>query len=131
MNSNEPHPLFAKYQRTGQIELFACHMPQGLIDKYQANIKDYKKVQKLIYKAVTILHDLNQDQYDAPEHFDKEGVADIDAYRAEKQWADLKIQAEDFLERQNERKQLLDDWFADFADLLELQNLHNEPMIYY
>jgi hypothetical protein len=25
----------------------------------------------------------------------------------------------------------LDDWFADFADLLELQNLHNEPMIYY
>ena len=106
-------------------------MPQGLIDKYQANIKDYKKVQKLIYKAVTILHDLNQDQYDAPEHLDKEGVADIDAYRADKQWADLKIQAEDFLERQNERKQLLDDWFTDFSDLLELQNLYNEPMIYY
>ena len=131
MNSIEPHPLFAKNQRTGQIELFACHMPQDLIDKYQANIKGYKKVQKLIYKALAILHELNQDQDDAPDYFIKEGVADIDAYRAEKQWVDLKIQAEDFLERQNERKQLLDDWFADFADLLELQNLHNEPMIYY
>ena len=106
-------------------------MSQGLIDKYQANIKDYKKVQKLIYKAVAVLHELNQDQHDAPEYMNKEGVADIDAYRAEKQWVDLRIQAEDFLERQNERKQLLDDWFADFADLLELQNLHNEPMIYY
>ena len=44
------HPLFSKNNKQGQLELFETYMSQDLIDEYPLNIKDYKKIQRNIYR---------------------------------------------------------------------------------
>ena len=126
----EPHPLFSKNTKVGQLELFRCHMPQEFIDSYAARIKDYKRVQKRIHQMSVSLYEMNLPQYKAKVS-KKVGLVNLNAYRIEKEWADLKKETEDFIAEQAKYKEHLDKWFTNFAELLDLRNEKYEPMGYY
>ena len=116
--------------KVGQLELFRCHMPQEFIDSYAARIKDYKRVQKRIHQMSVSLYEMNLPQYKAKES-KQEALVNLDAYRIEKEWDDVKKETEDFIAEQAKHKEHLDKWFANFAELLDLRNEKYEPMGYY
>ena len=105
-------------------------MPQEFIDSYAARIKDYKRVQKRIHQMSISLYEMNLPQYKAKVS-KKVDLVNLDAYRIEKEWADLKKETEDFIAEQAKHKEHLDKWFTNFAELLDLRNEKYEPMGYY
>ena len=105
-------------------------MPQEFIDSYAARIKDYKRVQKRIHQMSVSLYEMNLPQYKAKVS-KKVDLVNLDAYRIEKEWADLKKETEDFIAEQAKHKEHLDKWFTNFAELLDLRNEKYEPMGYY
>ena len=42
----QPHPLFLKNNKHGQLELFQSYMSQNHIDQYLLHVKEYKKNSK-------------------------------------------------------------------------------------
>ena len=105
-------------------------MPQEFIDSYAARIKDYKRVQKRIHQMSISLYEMNLPQYKAKVS-KKVDLVNLDAYRIEKEWADLKKETEDFIAEQAKHKEHLDKLFTNFAELLDLRNEKYEPMGYY
>ena len=55
-----PHPLFSKNNKQGQLELFESYMSQDLIDQYPLNVKEYKKIQRNIYRYHLSLLEMDQ-----------------------------------------------------------------------
>lgn len=76
------------------------------------------------------LYEMNLPQYEAKVS-KKVGLVNLNAYRIEKEWADLKKETEDFIAEQAKHKEHLDKWFTNFAELLDLRNEKYEPMGYY
>ena len=125
----QPHPLFSKNKQQGQLELFKSYMSQDLIDQYPLNVKEYKKIQKNIYRYHLSLMDMNR-QPDL-NLLDENGLVQLEFYRIEKEWSHLKKRVEQNLVSLYKKKKLLDDWFRAFAELLDLKNETYNPMVYY
>ena len=125
----QPHPLFSKNKQQGQLELFKSYMSQDLIDQYPLNVKEYKKIQKNIYRYHLSLMDMNR-QPDL-NLFDEHGLVQLEFYRIEKEWNHLKKRVKQHLVSLYKEKELLDDWFKAFAELLDLKNEKYNPMGYY
>ena len=125
----QPHPLFSKNKQQGQLELFESYMSQDLIDQYPLNVKEYKKIQKNIYRYHLSLMDMNR-QPDL-NLFDEHGLVQLEFYRIEKEWNNLKKRVKQNLVSLYKEKKLLDDWFRAFAELLDLKNETYNPMVYY
>ena len=124
-----PHPLFSKNKQQGQLELFKSYMSQDLIDQYPLNVKEYKKIQKNIYRYHLSLFEMEQQ----PELnlLDENGLVQLEFYRIEKEWNHLKKRVKQNLASLYKEKELLDEWFRAFAELLDLKNEKYNPMGYY
>ena len=85
----QPHPLFSKNKKHGQLELFKSHMSQNHIDQYLLHVKEYKKIQRNIYRYHLSLMDMNR-QPDL-NLLDEQGLVQLQFYRIEKEWNHLKI----------------------------------------
>ena len=123
------HPLFPENNKQGQLELFESYMSQDLIDQYPLNVKQYKKIQKNIYRYHLSLMDMNR-QPDL-NLLDEQGLVQLQFYRIEKEWNHLKKRVKQNLVSLYKEKELLDDWFRAFAELLDLKNEKYNPMGYY
>ena len=88
----QPHPLFSKNKKHGQLELFKSYMSQDLIDQYPLNVKEFKKIQKNIYRYHLSLMDMNR-QPDL-NLLDENGLVQLEFYRIEKEWSHLKKRVE-------------------------------------
>ena len=104
-------------------------MSQKLIDCYKSKIKDYKKVQKNIASMRANLYEMNYPESKLNLH-DPDGLIRLNVYRIEKDLEHIKKEVEEFLKFQEQHKESLEDWFTDFAQLLDLQNQSNAPMCY-
>jgi len=125
----QPHPLFSKNKLQWQLELFKSYMSQDLIDQYPLNVKEYKKIQKNIYRYHLSLMDMNR-QPDL-NLLDENGLVQLEFYRIEKEWNHLKKRVKQNLVSLYKDRKLLDDWFSAFAELLDLKNETYNPMVYY
>ena len=125
----QPHPLFSKNKQQGQLELFKSYMSQDLIDQYPLNVKEYKKIQKNIYRYHLSL--LEMDQQPELDLLDENGLVQLEFYRIEKEWNQLKKRVKQNLVSLYKEKKLLDEWFRAFAELLDLKNEKYNPMGYY
>ena len=76
---------------------------RALLEAYTARIKDYKRVQKGIHQMSISLYEMNLPQYKAKVS-KKVDLVNLDAYRIEKEWADLKKETEDFIAEQAKHK---------------------------
>ena len=123
------HPLFSKNNKQGQLELFETYMSKDLVDEYPLNIKDYKKIQRNIYRMHLHLIEMNQ-QPDLNLR-DNDGLIKLECYRIEKEWNDLKSRIKNNLVCLYKEKRLLDDWFRAFAELLDLKNEKHSPLRYH
>ena len=119
---------FKKKQQV-QLDLFASYMPQDLIEEYKIQLKAYKKIQRRLYRMHRNLVEMNQE----PDLnlLDENGLVNLDVYRIEKQWKHLKKRVKDTLNHLNEEKELLEEWFRAFAQLLNLKNKKYNPMGYH
>tara|TARA_B100000886_G_C20365796_1_gene467252 strand:+ start:366 stop:746 length:381 start_codon:yes stop_codon:yes gene_type:complete len=119
---------FKKKQQV-QLDLFASYMPQDLIEEYKIQLKAYKKIQRRLYRMHRNLVEMNQE----PDLnlLDENGLVNLDVYRIEKQWKHLKKRVKDTLNHLNEEKELLEEWFRAFAQLLDLKNKKYNPMGYH
>ena len=124
----QPHPLFSKNKKHGQLELFVSHMSQDHIDQYLLHVKELKKIQKNIYRYHLSLMDMNR-QSDL-NLLDENGLVQLEFYRIEKEWNHLKKRVKQNLASLYKDKKLLDDWFSAFAELLDLKNETYNPMGY-
>ena len=124
-----PHPLFSKNKQQGQLELFKSYMSQDLIDQYPLNVKEYKKIQRNIYRYHLSL--LEMDQQPELDLLDENGLVQLEFYRIEKEWNQLKKRVKQNLVSLYKEKKLLDEWFRAFAELLDLENEKYNPMGYY
>ena len=111
------------------MDLFASYMPQDLIEEYKIQLKAYKKIQRRLYRMHRNLVEMNQE----PDLnlLDENGLVNLDVYRIEKQWKHLKKRVKYTLNHLNEEKELLEEWFRAFAELLDLKNKKYNPMGYY
>ena len=82
-----PHPLFSKNKKQGQLELFESYMSQDLIDQYPLNVKEYKKIQRNIYRYHLSL--LEMDLQPELNLLDENGLVQLEFYRIEKEWNNL------------------------------------------
>ena len=127
MSPVEPHPLFRRSNTPVQTELFSCHMKEDLIKRYQKKKKEYRYVLKHIDQMDFQHRDIKRlRKLDSIDIYDVNGLVQINAYRKDKKWSDLQIEAEKFLETRYEHKEALDKWFHDFAELLDLLNERDE-----
>jgi hypothetical protein len=119
---------FKKKQQV-QLDLFASYMPQDLIEEYKIQLKAYKKIQRRLYRMHRNLVEMNQE----PDLnlLDENGLVNLDVYRIEKQWKHLKKRVKYTLNHLNEEKELLEEWFRAFAELLDLKNKKYNPMGYH
>ena len=119
---------FKKKQQV-QLDLFASYMPQDLIEEYKIQLKAYKRIQRRLYRMHRNLVEMNQE----PDLnlLDENGLINLDVYRIEKQWKHLKKRVKDTLNHLNEEKELLEEWFRAFAQLLDLKNKKYNPMGYH
>ena len=119
---------FKKKQQV-QLDLFASYMPQDLIEEYKIQLKAYKKIQRRLYRMHRNLVEMNQE----PDLnlLDENGLVNLDVYRIEKQWKHLKKCVKHTLNHLNEEKELLEEWFRAFAQLLDLKNKKYNPMGYH
>ena len=119
---------FKKKQQV-QLDLFASYMPQDLIEEYKIQLKAYKRIQRRLYRMHRNLVEMNQE----PDLnlLDENGLVNLDVYRIEKQWKHLKKRVKDTLNHLNEEKELLEEWFRAFAQLLDLKNKKYNPMGYH
>ena len=119
---------FKKKQQV-QLDLFASYMPQDLIEEYKIQLKAYKRIQRRLYRMHRNLVEMNQE----PDLnlLDENGLVNLDVYRIEKQWKHLKKRVKDTLNHLNEEKELLEEWFRAFAELLDLKNKKYNPMGYH
>ena len=124
-----PHPLFFKNKKLGQLELFESYMSQDLIDQYPLHVKEYKKIQRNIYRYHLSL--LEMDQQPELNLLDENGLVQLEFYRIEQEWNHLKKRVKQNLASLIKEKELLDDWFRAFAELLDLKNKKYNPMGYY
>ena len=124
-----PHPLFSKNKKQGQLELFKSYMSQDLIDQYPLNVKEYKKIKRNIYRSHLNL--LEMDQQPDLDLLDENGLVQLEFYRIEKEWIHLKKRVKHNLVSLYKEKKLLDEWFRAFAELLDLKNEKYNPMGYY
>ena len=124
-----PHPLFSKNKKQGQLELFESYMSQDLIDQYPLNVKEYKKIQRNIYRYHLSL--LEMDLQPELNLLDENGLVQLEFYRIEKEWNNLKKRVKQKLVSLYKEKKLLDEWFRAFAELLDLKNEKYNPMGYY
>ena len=125
----QPHPLFSKNKKHGQLELFKSYMSQDLINQYPLNVKEYKKIQRNIYRSHLNL--IEMDQQPDLNLLDENGLVQLEFYRIEKEWNYLKKRVKQNLVSLYKEKKLLDDWFRAFAELLDLKNGKYNPMGYY
>tara|TARA_X000000368_G_C22818168_1_gene617787 strand:- start:301 stop:681 length:381 start_codon:yes stop_codon:yes gene_type:complete len=123
------HPLFSKNINQGQLELFKSYMSQDLIDQYPLHVKEYKKIQRNIYRYHLSL--IEMDQQPELNLLDENGLVQLEFYRIEKEWNHLKKRVKQNLVSLYKEKKLLDDWFRAFAELLDLKNKKYNPMGYY
>ena len=123
------YQLEFKKNSQGQLDLFASFMPQDLIEEYKLQLKIYKKIQRKIYRMHRNLREMNQE----PDLYllDENGLVNLDVYRIEKEWKHLKKRVKDTLNHLNEEKELLEEWFRAFAQLLDLKNKKYNPMGYH
>ena len=124
-----PRPLFFKNKKLGQLELFKSYMSQDLIDQFPLNVKEYKKIQRNIYRYHLSLLEMNR-QPDL-NLLDEHGLVQLEFYRIEKEWNHLKNRVKQNLVSLYKEKELLDDWFRAFAELLDLKNEKYNPIGYY
>ena len=119
---------FKKKQQV-QLDLFASYMPQDLIEEYKIQLKAYKRIQRRLYRMHRNLIEMNQE----PDLnlLDENGLVNLDVYRIEKQWKHLKKRVKHTLNHLNEEKELLEEWFRAFAQLLDLKNRKYNPMGYH
>ena len=119
---------FKKKQQV-QLDLFASYMPQDLIEEYKIQLKAYKRIQRRLYRMHRNLVEMNQE----PDLnlLDENGLVNLDVYRIEKQWKHLKKRVKHTLNHLNEEKELLEEWFRAFAELLDLKNKKYNPMWYH
>ena len=119
---------FKKKQQV-QLDLFASYMPQDLIEEYKIQLKAYKRIQRRLYRMHRNLVEMNQE----PDLnlLDENGLINLDVYRIEKQWKHLKKRVKHTLNHLNEEKELLEEWFRAFAQLLDLKNKKYNPMGYH
>ena len=119
---------FKKKQQV-QLDLFASYMPQDLIEEYKIQLKAYKRIQRRLYRMHRNLVEMNQE----PDLnlLDENGLVNLDVYRIEKQWKHLKKRVKYTLNHLNEEKELLEEWFRAFAELLDLKNKKYNPMGYH
>ena len=119
---------FKKKQQV-QLGLFASYMPQDLIEEYKIQLKAYKRIQRRLYRMHHNLVEMNQE----PDLnlLDENGLVNLDVYRIEKQWKHLKKRVKHTLNHLNEEKELLEEWFRAFAQLLDLKNKKYNPMGYH
>ena len=119
---------FKKKQQV-QLDLFASYMPQDLIEEYKIQLKAYKRIQRRLYRMHRNLIEMNQE----PDLnlLDENGLVNLDVYRIEKQWKHLKKRVKHTLNHLNEEKELLEEWFRAFAQLLDLKNKKYNPMGYH
>lgn len=119
---------FKKKQQV-QLDLFASYMPQDLIEEYKIQLKAYKRIQRRLYRMHRNLAEMNQE----PDLnlLDENGLVNLDVYRIEKQWKHLKKRVKATLNHLNEEKELLEEWFRAFAQLLDLKNKKYNPMGYH
>ena len=119
---------FKKKQQV-QLDLFASYMPQDLIEEYKIQLKAYKRIQRRLYRMHHNLVEMNQE----PDLnlLDENGLVNLDVYRIEKQWKHLKKRVKYTLNHLNEEKELLEEWFRAFAELLDLKNKKYNPMGYH
>ena len=119
---------FKKKQQV-QLDLFASYMPQDLIEEYKIQLKAYKRIQRRLYRMHRNLVEMNQE----PDLnlLDENGLVNLDVYRIEKQWKHLKKRVKHTLNHLNEEKELLEEWFRAFAQLLDLKNRKYNPMGYH
>ena len=119
---------FKKKQQV-QLGLFASYMPQDLIEEYKLQLKAYKRIQRRLYRMHRNLVEMNQE----PDLnlLDENGLVNLDVYRIEKQWKHLKKRVKHTLNHLNEEKELLEEWFRAFAQLLDLKNKKYNPMGYH
>jgi len=119
---------FKKKQQV-QLGLFASYMPQDLIEEYKIQLKAYKRIQRRLYRMHRNLVEMNQE----PDLnlLDENGLVNLDVYRIEKQWKHLKKRVKHTLNHLNEEKELLEEWFRAFAQLLDLKNKKYNPMGYH
>ena len=119
---------FKKKQQV-QLDLFASYMPQDLIEEYKIQLKAYKRIQRRLYRMHRNLIEMNQE----PDLnlLDENGLVNLDVYRIEKQWKHLKKRVKHTLNHLNEEKELLEQWFRAFAQLLDLKNRKYNPMGYH
>ena len=128
----EPHPLFRQSKMPIQAELFSCHMKQDLIERFKEKKKEYRYVLRHIDKMDAQHRDVKRlRKLDASDMYEENGLVQIHVYRKEKKWSQLQLQVEEFLESRYEHKRELDNWFAGFAELLDLLNETYRPMGYY
>jgi hypothetical protein len=115
-----------------QAELFSCHMKQDLIERFKEKKKEYRYVLRHIDKMDAQHRDVKRlRKLDASDMYEENGLVQIQVYRKEKKWSELQLQVEEFLESRYEHKRELDNWFAGFAELLDLLNETYRPMGYY
>ena len=121
--------LEIKKKQQVQLDLFASYMPQDLIEEYKIQLKVYKRIQRRLYRMHRNLVEMNQE----PDLnlLDENGLVNLDVYRIEKQWKHLKKRVKHTLNHLNEEKELLEEWFRAFAQLLDLKNKKYNPMGYY
>ena len=119
---------FKKKQQV-QLDLFASYMPQDLIEEYKIQLKAYKRIQRRLYRMHRNLVEMNQE----PDLnlLDENGLVNLDVYRIEKQWKHLKKRVKHTLNHLNEEKELSEEWFRAFAELLDLKNKKYNPMGYH
>ena len=119
---------FKKKQQV-QLDLFPTYMPQDLIEEYKLQLKAYKRIQRRLYRMHRNLVEMNQE----PDLnlLDENGLVNLDVYRIEKQWKHLKKRVKHTLNHLNEEKELLEEWFRAFAELLDLKNKKYHPMGYH
>lgn len=119
---------FKKKQQV-QLDLFASYMPQDLIEEYKIQLKAYKRIQRRLYRMHRNLAEMNQE----PDLnlLDENGLVNLDVYRIEKQWKHLKKRVKATLNHLNEEKELLEEWFRAFAELLDLKNKKYNPIGYH
>ncbi len=119
---------FKKKQQV-QLDLFASYMPQDLIEEYKIQLKAYKRIQRRLYRMHRNLVEMNQE----PDLnlLDENGLVNLDVYRIEKQWKHLKKRVKHTLNHLNEEKELLEEWFRAFAQLLDLKNKKYNPIGYH
>ena len=121
--------LEIKKKQQVQLDLFASYMPQDLIEEYKIQLKVYKRIQRRLYRMHRNLVEMNQE----PDLnlLDENGLVNLDVYRIEKQWKHLKKRVKHTLNHLNEEKELLEEWFRAFAQLLDLKNKKYNPMGYH